>query len=878
MFEILKRIKKELNKVKEVCEGLKYSEVEELLYEAPLDKYILPIARDEETGLYILENGYVGFALKSLPLPLVGEETIKKFYINLYRDSQIPEDTIIGFTLHGSQRVEPLFWNYQKEKNNFQQLEKSIKALEKALVTAGEEERKKLLKDINFLKWVLSDALSKRELVELLDFYEKWLRQKTYSKLTPSWFASLKDFWLYIWVQFPVSISEFPEKKDRLFNLKEQILTSLKVIGVPFIELNEKEYLRIVRFILNPDYPTEFIWEFAYLESKELREQVVFDGTLVRQYENGIFRIGKHFFRTLTVPFGYYGYPKEVSFLEILELFGSLRGIDSYQIYTPFMLSFVAKKLNGKEWTSLNSQGNLVLKQQLPGAISKLKERKEDFFLLLQKKQEEHEEVFTGILTMTLYHTDKEVLEENAEVFQKIANNQGYKFLKEELPLPFFLSQVPLNTFKEIFDKKFARGQILFAENCAHLTPVSADWKGTETAVVPMVSRRGQQMFFHLWDTDGGSNYAIVAPMGAGKSFFGNHLLFNYATLPNSLIRVIDIGDSYWGLCQLVGGRYERFTVAKSCLNPFYFITPEGGETQISFLTNFIGALGRWNSPITDEEKGLITQALLKAIERWGSGFNLEEVVKLMVEIAKQRKNKDLVEFAELAFTAWLPEGQYGNLLNGEPTLKFDNRFIVLELGEARDDYHLLAIVLISYLFMTTKEIMTLPRNIYKILHIDEAWRVLQTKHFMVMDAIEQGIREYRKFGGALGIVTQYIKDLFPTDNDPISQKLKAMKNNIEYFFLFRQPTEEWERMKEDKDIYLSDFEVELAKTIRTVKGEYSEAYVISRSRGRGIARVVVPPEFRWLYTTDPKEVAKRNEVYAQTKDIKATIEILSQS
>jgi len=843
----------------------------------------LPVAYDEDTGLFLLEDKFVGFVLEALPFPLVGADTVQKLYTNLFQDPSVPEGTIVQFTLWGSPRVEPLFWRYKGIKNDVSVLTKSIEALSKAAQNLEGEELRRALRDAEFLKWLLQDHLKKEELLKLLDFFETWLRDKTYSNLTPSWKASLRDVRLFIAFKFPVKdlfALDDPRQKEKLWKVKEQIKTSLKVIGFPFKELTGEEFVKTFRGLLNPSYPTEYLQELPYFESKEIRDQLILEGSVLHQYDDGVFRLNGEFFRTLTVPFGYYGYPKEVSFMDVLELWGSIRGLDSYQLSGPFLLSWVGKKLTDKEVSGILATGDLVLKQKLPGAISKLKERQEDFFLLLQRRKEEHQAIWNGLLAATLYHKDRDELEENAELFQKMAANLGYRFLKEELPLPFFLSQVPLNAYGEVFNKILGRAQVLLSENCPHLVPIGGDWKGTETPVVPLVSRRGQQLFVHLWDTDGGSNYAVVAPMGAGKSFFGNHLLFNYATLPNSLIRVIDIGDSYWGLCQLVEGRYERFSVSKSCLNPFHFINPdlkgEGQETQISFLVNLIGALGRWNKPITDEEKGLITQALLKAIGRWGSGFDLVDVINLMREIAHKRKNKELIEFAELAFTPWLPSGQYGNLLNGEPTLKFDNRFMVLELGEARDDYHLLAIVLISYLFMTTREIMNLPRNVYKILHIDEAWRVLQTRHFMVMDAIEQGIREYRKFGGALGIVTQYIKDLFPTDNDPIAQKLKAMKNNMEFFFLFRQPTEEWERMAEDKDVYLSEFEITLAKTVKTVKGEFSEVFVISRSRGRGIARVVVPPEFRWLYTTDPKEVQKRNEVYAQTKDVKKTIEILS--
>jgi hypothetical protein len=47
--------------------------------------------------------------------------------------------------------------------------------------------------------------------------------------------------------------------------------------------------------------------------------------------------------------------------------------------------------------------------------------------------------------------------------------------------------------------------------------------------------------------------------------------------------------------------------------------------------------------------------------------------------------------------------------------------------------------------------------------------------------------------------------------------------------------------------------------TLVTQKGFYSEVLVYSRSRGRGIARLVVPPFFYWLYTSEAADIALRN-------------------
>jgi hypothetical protein len=489
----------------------------------------------------------VAFVLKALPIPLIGIDTVKKLYEVFFRDINIPEHTIINFSLVGSERIEPLLKAYRLKKEDISILEKSIEANLKALEVASKEEKQRLIREIEFYKELLEWYRS-RKLSSLFDFYEKWLKGKKFEPFSASWNVSVKNFLLYITVSFPLKSLrdlENPKLKERLWKQKEQIKESFKTIGLIFKELNREEYVRDVRLLLNPAYETEYLTNYPISED-EIRNQLILNGTSVVQHEDGTFALQGYTYANYTIAPGQYGYPKEVSFIDVMEMWGSLRGIGSYQIACPFIFSFLVRKLSDKEIAKLNSVGNIVLKQNLPDAITKLKERKEDFYQLLQATVEEKEPVWEGILTLTLWNKDPDETNRNGENFLKIASIAGYRFLKEEIPLPYFLSQIPGNTYDEIFSKRLGRTQVFLSENCPHLIPLSADWRGTETPVVPLISRRGQPMFIHLWNTDGGSNYAVIAPMGAGKSFFSNHLLFNYATLPNSLIRVIDIGDSYW--------------------------------------------------------------------------------------------------------------------------------------------------------------------------------------------------------------------------------------------------------------------------------------------------------------------------------------------
>lgn len=66
----------------------------------------------------------------------------------------------------------------------------------------------------------------------------------------------------------------------------------------------------------------------------------------------------------------------------------------------------------------------------------------------------------------------------------------------------------------------------------------------------------------------------------------------------------------------------------------------------------------------------------------------------------------------------------------------------------------------------------------------------------------------------------------------------------------------------------LSDFEIEVLQTVNTVKGKYSEIFINRRSGGRGIGRLILPPYYRWIYTTSADEVVVREYFVKKFGDI----------
>ena len=65
-------------------------------------------------------------------------------------------------------------------------------------------------------------------------------------------------------------------------------------------------------------------------------------------------------------------------------------------------------------------------------------------------------------------------------------------------------------------------------------------------------------------------NKFILGPSGSGKSFFTNHMERSYYEKGAHIV-LVDVGHSYKGLCDMVGGYYFTYSETKPIkFNPFY--------------------------------------------------------------------------------------------------------------------------------------------------------------------------------------------------------------------------------------------------------------------------------------------------------------------
>ncbi len=791
-----------------------------------LSKYVLPIAYDKSKQFFYMADDTLGFGWIIGTKPSMGYETLNFLENGIYQDPQIPPNSIIQWVLWGGDFIDSLVNGYRSLKN-----------------------------------------LENKEIANIVDTYVKFVRDKSHGEIYEDWKIPVRDAWAFLTIKIPFNLSNmsetrYYEKISEISQLRDAIESTLKQAVFNPYRLTINEYLLLSRLFVNPSHALKEA-TFKYNDRENINKQVVYRDTVLEQYEDdNIFKIDKMYGKVLTVK----EYPQEFTSAETNEWLGSIHHINRNQINCRFVVSFSARKATDKEKSVLLQKAEAVLKQQSFSALStKLQERQEDA-VLLGRETEKGQVLWKGMLMFYLYDESKKRVNDSARVLKNMLMVSNVFLQEEMVPVPFFMTILPFNTYSVLTTQQVARAYSMFSYNAAHLTPVQFDWKGSGTPVVPLITRRGQLAFVDLWDTNGGMNACVVGPMGQGKSMFVNHLIFNYRSLPNTKIRVIDVGESYVGISKLFNGQFIKPEFGKPIkVNPFSQI--KNLDREMDFLINIVDTMIKPNERCTDTERGMIQVAIRRAYEKYGNDMDINHVKAEIDKIADENKDYGFKKLAHFNLSPWCKGGQYEKFMSGKSDIDLNNDLVVFELGAIKDDTVLTNVLLLSLFYFINIEIYQGDRDTKKLVIWDEAWRFIGNQ--AVLKFIEQGAREYRKFNGSLVFITQSISDLLRND------VTKVLKNNSEYLFIFWEPPEEWERMVKDKDIFISDYEKEIYRdTLRTVKGKYSEVLVISRSTGRGILRLVLPKELYWIYTTDAKEVALRTKYYNQTGDILKAVQM----
>ncbi|MDR1226911.1 MAG: hypothetical protein LBK47_08460 [Prevotellaceae bacterium] len=275
-------------------------------------------------------------------------------------------------------------------------------------------------------------------------------------------------------------------------------------------------------------------------------------------------------------------------------------------------------------------------------------------------------------------------------------------------------------------------------------------------------------------------NMNVIGPSGTGKSVFTNYVLSTMYYMDFFFV-VIDIGDSYVSLCELLKGKYLRLDAEGKSLstNPFLLpmVDPKDKryykdiweELEALIATLFIA----WD-PLEGTEKSL-------RVENQNSRTVMEN---LLVDFLHQRYEKkqeyvnfdDFYAFVEhekggintkffdvesflLVMKKYRSDGSLGFLFNGKENLNdFSGyRMIVFELGAIEKNPTLFRLVT-AMITMLTNRIISKARARMRQVWMDECWRMLMDPHFGVF--INMLSKTIRKADGGISVIVQELGDI----------------------------------------------------------------------------------------------------------------------
>eukprot|EP00456_Euglypha_rotunda_P014912 TRINITY_DN14744_c0_g2_i6.p1 TRINITY_DN14744_c0_g2~~TRINITY_DN14744_c0_g2_i6.p1 ORF type:complete len:498 (-),score=103.36 TRINITY_DN14744_c0_g2_i6:89-1582(-) len=461
------------------------------------------------------------------------------------------------------------------------------------------------------------------------------------------------------------------------------------------------------------------------------------------------------------------------------------------------------------------------------------------------------------------------------------------KRLWESEPLPFMMQEesylnpvllamsLPFGLYPEGRTMKLLERDLSMPVKAAVLmAPVQTDFRGGGRPALLYTGRKGQLVTLDLFDSRiNNYNFIVSAESGAGKSFLLNNLCQQYYA-SQALIRIIDIGGSYRKLCTLCSGRYINIGEEHLVLNPFDMGLAIDGDDRQSAIAMAVAIVAEMANAAT--RKGVSTSQwnLIKSAVQWtidtGRATTGIDAVRewlgaypTHVATALDRVDHLVPVARELAFNLrdFASDGAYGHYFNGPSTLDISSdEFVVLELERLKNMPDLFNVIVMVVVNAVTQELYLSGRDRPRFVLCDEAAQFMSKSDGQdlsrLAEAFGQGYRRARKYQGSFGIVLQSMNDLLLFGGTG-----QVILENAATRFLLQGST--YDKAVENKILDYSGFVLDLLKSVRNNKPNYSEVFIDS-PLGLGIARLVVDPFSYWINTSAPQEVAAFERLLAR--------------
>jgi hypothetical protein len=408
--------------------------------------------------------------------------------------------------------------------------------------------------------------------------------------------------------------------------------------------------------------------------------------------------------------------------------------------------------------------------------------------------------------------------------------------------LPLFLASLPGHTHLN------ARSHIIPTDGAARFITMSASWDGCPDAQFMTPTDDEKLLPVNLFDPKEltAKHGLVLGVTGEGKSVLVNSILTSfYCASEDNHVIIIDNGNSYQRLCNLLGGQYLEPTLDGTySFNPFIdrkFL--EDDEDQSDFLTfmTLLVQLMLRKQDLTNNEKTIIHRCVMRAYElSKGRTPILSDLHKAFGTFGEDEEDRKIARDFYKNFTIWV-EGPYSRLFNRESTFDASSRFVVFDLNKMTDPAVKPVLLAIIKSVIHPK---VANKRLRKLLALDEVWMFLADK--AGADLVKEWYKAGRRFNIACYVITQSPHDLL---SSPVADAV-AQSSSVKWILNIGIGYELLSKLD------LSPEEIETVRNLgkNAKRDEYRNVYLRLGSRKAVIRSILSKLEY-WLYTTDPNDV-----------------------
>jgi len=404
----------------------------------------------------------------------------------------------------------------------------------------------------------------------------------------------------------------------------------------------------------------------------------------------------------------------------------------------------------------------------------------------------------------------------------------------------------------------------LLTLNAADLFPVEVPWRGTPRSPLMLFETPYRQLVpFSPFDASiGDANMLIMAKSGAGKTFMAQLFLLMMARA-NPLISIIERGDSYQPLVELMGGRVIDVKLdGAETLNPWDLPSAETtpSKEKIAFLKNLTRHM-IGDSPGSDNSlvDNLLSDAIGRTYKRCAIRYSnpiptfndLREELAQWRDEERMQRTIDEARLAAIKLRGWTGEkGIYAKLFDAHTTMRLESSWLFFNVEGLSSDPKLetaMSMLIANAVASRAGGKSGQP----SITILDECWFLLDSP--TLAPEVVQLFRTARKRNASVWGISQTVEDFVGTEFQPREHGPGILKN-ASVKIVGQQPGDVSPLVNH---LYLNPVALNEVKSFSAPrKGESADALLVlgEKAETTQTIRIVPTTVGYWVCTTFPRE------------------------